>query len=790
MALRPVTPTTEAGRPIASGISGAAILIVLSLAAPDRSSAAPPAAGNIVGTVTDTAAHKPVPGAEVRAVQNGRVVSVTSTDEFGRYTIHNLPVGTYDVGVLFIGFRPESRSISVPDGATVTADFALTAAPVELTTIETRASVTPLGVDTRSGDQTFKQDDYHGAPTATTSQILQQAIAGAARAPTGEVHIRGQHAEYTYYVDGVPVPSGISGSLNELFDPAVVNRIDFQTGGWDAEYGGKVAAVVNVMTRIPTGGFHYGLSGYGGSFSSNGQSAALSTNAGKWGFYLSGTRQATDMRLDPVVANPISFEPINYHNDGTDLYGFGKVQFVPGPHDVLNLDVSRSRTRFAVPFDSTNGVIDDHQQDINGFINLGWRHSFGGDTSSAVGTPAELFVGPFFRDGSLKYTPGKNDQPSFIFFPDTLTPYNLSEDRGFQTFGIKLDYTLRPRHGLEFKVGTLASLTRGNEDFVTTDSAGNRGPSSNSSLRGSDVGVYAQTALGLSEKWELRTGIRFDNHDAPFAGNQHQWSPRVRLSFFPDPSNTFWAYYGRLFIPTNVEDLRAITSVAQAGVAAEPTLPERDHFFELGYVHRFPFGVVMKLSGYHKASSPGIDDNTVPGSAIVTSVNIATVYINGIETVLEIRPRGPVSGFLNAALSHAYGHGPVTGGFFPEEAPTGFFDLDHDQRLSVTGGLTYSSRSFYVSATGIFGTGLTNGANPDSTYGTGLFDFNKSIKVSPSFILNASTGYDLVAGRTTIRPELFVDNLLNHHYLLKGTFFSGPSVGRPRSVQLRLSIGG
>ena len=56
----------------------------------------------------------------------------------------------------------------------------------------------------RTGNQVFKQNDFHGAPTITTSQIIQQSIAGAARAPTGEVHIRGQHAEYTYYIDGVP----------------------------------------------------------------------------------------------------------------------------------------------------------------------------------------------------------------------------------------------------------------------------------------------------------------------------------------------------------------------------------------------------------------------------------------------------------------------------------------------------------------------------------------------------------------------------------------------------------
>ena len=263
----------------------------------------------------------------------------------------------------------------------------------------------------------------------------------------------------------------------------------------------------------------------------------------------------------------------------------------------------------------------------------------------------------------------------------------------------------------------------------------------------------------------------------------------MKLSFFPDPANTFWVYYARLFIPTNVEDLRAITSVAQGGVVAAPTLPERDHFFELGYVHRFPIGVVTKLSAYHKRSSPGIDDNTVPGSAIVTSVDIEQARITGIEGVGEVRPPGPVSGYANLALNHAYGYGAITGGFFPAEPPSGTFDLDHDQRLSGAASLVYSSRGLYLSATGIYGSGLTNGSDPDSTYGTGLFDFNKSIKVDPSFITSASAGYALALGSMVVRPQIYVENVFNKKYLLKGAFFSGASVGRPRSVQLRVNIG-
>src|SRR5207244_771467 len=149
-----------------------------------------------------------------------------------------------------------------------------------LAAVEVRAPV-PLAVDTRTGDQVFKQNDFHGAPTITTSQIIQQSIAGAVRAPTGEVHIRGQHAEYTYYIDGVPVPAGVSGSINELFDPSVVNQISFQTGGWDAEFGNKNAAIVNVATRVPSGGVHTDLSTYGGSFGSRGGTVSLSDNVGR-----------------------------------------------------------------------------------------------------------------------------------------------------------------------------------------------------------------------------------------------------------------------------------------------------------------------------------------------------------------------------------------------------------------------------------------------------------------------------------------------------------------------------
>jgi len=51
----------------------------------------------------------------------------------------------------------------------------------------------------------------------------------------------------------------------------------------------------------------------------------------------------------------------NFHNHGEDYFGFGKIQYIPSDRDVVNCEGNRSRTRFAVPFDSVEGIINDHQ---------------------------------------------------------------------------------------------------------------------------------------------------------------------------------------------------------------------------------------------------------------------------------------------------------------------------------------------------------------------------------------------------------------------------------------------
>ncbi|MDP4504124.1 carboxypeptidase regulatory-like domain-containing protein [Nonomuraea turcica] len=78
--------------------------------------------GQVFGKVT-TEAGEPIAGASVRVGGSGTV-----TGEDGAYRL-SLPVGEHDVAVSAFGYATETKTVTVTDGGTVTADFTLAAVP-------------------------------------------------------------------------------------------------------------------------------------------------------------------------------------------------------------------------------------------------------------------------------------------------------------------------------------------------------------------------------------------------------------------------------------------------------------------------------------------------------------------------------------------------------------------------------------------------------------------------------------------------------------------------------------
>ena len=141
-----------------------------------RRPSCPVANVDVTGVVTDSTNGQPLESAEVTiANAGGAVVANTTTNTFGGFTIHNIGAGSYSISVHLIGYRPVTQPLSIAavgerDAAIEVQSHAGRTEPRNGIRVVAPATVT---VDTRSGDQVFKQNDFHGAPTVTTSQIIQ-----------------------------------------------------------------------------------------------------------------------------------------------------------------------------------------------------------------------------------------------------------------------------------------------------------------------------------------------------------------------------------------------------------------------------------------------------------------------------------------------------------------------------------------------------------------------------------------------------------------------------------------
>ncbi len=725
--------------------------------------AASPSRAMISGKITEKRDGHPIAYAEVALMRGTDVVTGTVADELGNYKIRNVYPGKYTLVAYIVGFKRAQIEKDLKPGENEM-NFALEANDISLegvtVTAEARSnqhSTQKLSIIT--GAPVFQTSTYHGSPSNLPSVIIQQSIPGAVQAPTGEVHIRGQHAEYSYNVDGLPVPETQSEGMTELFDPRVVDRISFLVGDLPAEYSDALA-IIDVRTKIPATPFAASASGYVGSFNSSGQSLSLASHTGNFAFFFAGSRKVTDRRIDTPL-------PAVFHDHGQDLFGLGKIQYIISPNDIIALDVDQSGSNFQIPYDSTGGIrLNDNQDGTSGFQNLIFRHGFGSD-----GNTGEFFFALTHRQGTLDYTPGASDVPSFYFGGDSVNAYNIKENRRYDVYGAKSDISIPEGEDLSLRGGASYYYTTGNENFSAFNLT-RQGPQSIQNLDGYDLGAYVEGTYQPIPIFQMDAGVRYDLHYALGSGSESQISPKVKLTYLPDLATTVYAYYGRLFVPVLVEQLRQITGAS--GAIAQPTKAVRGNYYEAGVTEAFTGSLSAKLLGYYTEENPGMDDNTIPGTNIQTAVNIQKIFVRGAELGLNYHPEGPLTGYFNLAVSHAQGVGTTSGGFLPALPPTTAFDLDHDQRITYSLGLNYTRNQYFANLIGSYGSGLTNGLTNGH--------------VSPHLIFDGSIGKTFTLGTFSVKPQLFVNNILNHQYLLKGSFFSGASWGTPRSVMLKVAV--
>ena len=129
--------------------------------------------GTLTGQVTDTGGE-PLPGANVvlRGTQMG-----TATGNDGTYRITGIAPGTYTVRVTFVGFRPESASVTIGAAAEVTQDFVLEEAALRsegvTVTVGTRVQNT-VASELAVPVDVFTAEDLEVTGTTEVGLMLQQ----------------------------------------------------------------------------------------------------------------------------------------------------------------------------------------------------------------------------------------------------------------------------------------------------------------------------------------------------------------------------------------------------------------------------------------------------------------------------------------------------------------------------------------------------------------------------------------------------------------------------------------
>ena len=292
--------------------------------------------GKISGVVTDAQNGQPLPGANIMI--KGTMMGAAS-DENGFFFIINIPPGRYTLRASMMGYETQNHvGVQVSTDRTAKVDFALKPTVIEGEAVTILAERPAIQKDLTSSLQSFGDDEIASAPVENLAQIIDiqagvnpmgsEASGYVSGAPGDGMHIRGgRENETLFLVDGVKVGDDIYGGSRYIQNTSGSTISEMKTiiGTFNAEYGGKTAGVISVVTKDGgqryAGGFngytdHFGIE----DFDRNTYQAELTFNGPVpftkgISFYLNAQSKTTDGRPDVYTVD------IPYWRDSKGLVG-------------------------------------------------------------------------------------------------------------------------------------------------------------------------------------------------------------------------------------------------------------------------------------------------------------------------------------------------------------------------------------------------------------------------------------------------------------------------------------
>ena len=536
---------------------------------------------------------------------------------------------------------------------------------------------------------------------APLNQVLLQAP-GVAQDSFGQIHLRGEHANVQFRINGVELPEGLS-VFGQALTSRFANSMTLITGALPAQYGFQTAGVIDIQTKTGTTNPGLSLSMYGGSWNWLEPSFDYGGRAGPVDWYVTGDF----LHNDRGIENPTSsFNAI--HDTTNQFHGLAYVSGIIDPDTRISMILGGYTGQFQIPnnpgqptsglvvngvSDFNSALLNENQYEATQFAVLSLQKHVG---------DIDMQISGFTRRSTLSFSP---DPLGDLLFNGIAQQANrttwASGVQGDGSWRINEQHTLRAgflAQGESNTTGTLSQvLPVDDTGMQTTDVPLSIGQ--NSYKAGGLYGIYVQDEWRILPTLTMNFGARFDIVDE--FTHESQLSPRINVVWKPTATTTLHAGYSRYFVPPPFEIVSTTTVASFLGTTAAPAVQqndpvraERSNYFDVGVSQAIVPGLTVGVDAYYKIAKNLIDEGQFGAPIILTAFNYAQGRVGGIEGTASY-DRGPWSIYGNLAYSRAMGKNIVSAqfNFAPDELAfisQNFIHLDHDQLWTGSAGVAYT----------------------------------------------------------------------------------------------------